>query len=107
MVAVLVIRVSWGVWAVARRRSRHHGVTQMPDEGGAEGGEDLADEGRMRCSCFLLRVDGGLHLSRPKCLDMKDRKDGVQAVRGRRVCPVVRRDELCVLLVIQLEPPCR
>ena len=59
MVVVLVISVSWGgAWVVACCRSRHCRVTQMPDKGGAEGGENLARKGRMCCSCFLPRVDG-------------------------------------------------
>ena len=60
MVAVLVICMSWGgAWVLACCPSRHSGVTQMPDGGGAEGGEDLSRKGRMCCSCFLLRLDGG------------------------------------------------
>ena len=64
MAVVSVIRVSRGVWAVACRLSGHQEgqgirVTRMSGEGGAEGGEDVAHEGCMCCSCFLLRVDGG------------------------------------------------
>ena len=33
-------------------------TTRMHDEGASEGGEDVAHEGRMCCSCFPLRVDG-------------------------------------------------
>ena len=64
MAAVAVIRVSWSIWAVAcclsgHRESQGVGVTRMSMKGGAEGGEHVAHEGCMCCSCFLLHVDGG------------------------------------------------
>ena len=65
MVAVSVSHVSLGgAWVVACRRSRHRQsqgieITWMPDKGGAEGGHEIAEEGHVCCSCFLLRVDGG------------------------------------------------
>ena len=53
MAAVSVIRVSWGVLAVTlsgHREGQGVGVTQMSGEGGAEGGEGVAEEGCMSCS---------------------------------------------------------
>ena len=62
--AVSLIRVSWGVWAVAYHLSGHGesqrvGVTRMSGDGSAEGGKHVAREGCMCCSCFLPRVYGG------------------------------------------------
>ena len=70
---------------VACCRSWHRGVTRMPDKGGAEGVADLAHEGRTRCSCFLLRVDGRGHLSRPQRPAQVDREDRAQVRCGRGV----------------------
>ena len=88
------------MWVVACRRSRHCGVTRMSDEGGAEGGEDLTHEGRMRCSCFFLRVDGGRHPSHRQRPDLVDREDGAQVLRGGGVRPVVGRDDFHLLPAI-------
>ena len=102
-----------GAWVVACRRSRHRegqgmGITRMPDEGSAEGGEDLAQEGHMCCSSFPFCVDGGSHLSRLQCSDLVDRKDVAQIVSGGPSGrPVVKQDDLCLLPAIQLEPLCR
>ena len=62
MAAVSVIRLSWGVWAVAcclsgHRESQGVAVIRVSGEGGVEGSKDVAHEGCMCCSCFLLRVD--------------------------------------------------
>ena len=81
----MVVRESRGVWVVACRRSRHGksqgvGITRTSDYGGAEGGKDVAHEGCMCCSCFLLRVDGNCYLSRRQCPDLMDLQEGAQAV---------------------------
>ena len=80
----------------------------MPDKGGAGGGEDLAQEGCMCCSCFLLCFNGGSHLSCLQCSDLMDRKDRAQVVSGvLSGRPVVTRDDLPLLPAILVEPPCR
>ena len=53
-----------GVSAVARRLLGHQqsqgvGVTRMSGEGGAEGCEDVAHQGCLCCSRFILCMDGG------------------------------------------------
>ena len=96
-----------GGWFIACRRSGHRGATWMPDKGGAKGGEDLAHEGRMRSSCFFLRVDGGQDLSCRQRRDLVDCKDKEQALCFGAVQSVVGHDDLPLLPAIQVEPPCR
>ena len=79
----------------------------MPDEGGAEGGQDIAHKGCMCCSCFILRADGGLHLSRRQPPDLLDREDRAQVRRGGGVRPSVWRNDLRLLPAVQVEPPRR
>ena len=55
---------------------------RVPDQGTAEGAEDLGHEGSIGCWFLRFTVDGGRHLSlQPP--DLVDREDGEQA--GRRV----------------------
>ena len=61
MVAFMAMGVGGGV--VACGGLRHRGVTRIPDEGAAEGVEDVAHEGCMCCSCFVFGVDGEGHMS--------------------------------------------
>ena len=96
-----------GALVVVCRWSSHCEVFRMPDEGGTEGIEDLAHEGRRCCWCFILRADCGQRLSRRQRLDLVDREDRAQIRRGAGIRPVVVWDDLRLLPAIQLEPPCR
>ena len=71
-----------GGLVVACCRSRHPGVTRMPDKG-------VPHEGCMRCSFFILRADGGRHPSRNHRPDLVDRKDRPQVSCGVGDHPVV------------------
>ena len=82
-------------------------VIRMPDEGTAEGMEELGHVGRLRCSCFRLRVDGRRHLPRRQRLDLVDGKDGAQVCCGGRFCPLLGLDGLCLLPALKVESPSR
>ena len=106
---------AWGVlsWSVLYRSSHDDldvsgdgGEPRLwPEEGAAEGVKDLAHEGCMCSSCFLLPVDRGQNLSQRQRPDWVDREDTAQFHRCGGVRPFVERDDLCLLPGAGVESP--
>ena len=95
------------VYAGARGclRLRSWGVGRS-DQGAAECAEDLAHEGRIRCSCLRFVVDGGRHLPR-QCPHLVDREDEAQVRRGGVTPHLLVWDGFRLLPAVQVESPRR